>query len=292
MATAKQYAAQQLGALDLSYLDEERKNAQANYNTTKSSLDQSYNNLLDQLAKNRASAKKDFTAGRGTVAESAYNTNRANEASLASRGIGKSGLKQLGEIGNRIETGRQFSDLANTYYNTMDDISVKEKTGTQNYNLDLETATNDLNAALAGINSREKEAQNNYNLTLASLAEQIQSRWDANANAQAQLNQSKLDAQADRELSLRRDLNNLLAYDPNYISAFGKVKNLTSWDDNTIQKYLIDRGYAPASPAINPNKSYSELLPSPNKSTKKAKVDGNNYKQKIMLGSMGFETDW
>ena len=119
MATAKEYAAQQLGGLDLSYLDKERSVATDVYNTGKSSLETSYQTLLDQLSKNRTGTKTDFNKGRATVAESAYDTNRANKSNLASRGVGKSGLVELGQVGNRMEIGRQYSNLANTYYDTI-----------------------------------------------------------------------------------------------------------------------------------------------------------------------------
>lgn len=189
--SAKDYAREQLGELDLSYLKGEEDAANKTYGTTKSSLQTNFNNLVNQINANRLDTRKNFNTGRATVAENAYTANRQNQADLASRGIGSSGLKTLGEVGNRMETGKQYSNLANKFYSTMTDLENTEKQSRDQYNIDLQTAKNTLDSALAGINSRRGEAQNNYNMQLGQLAEQVQGRWDANANAQAALAQAQ-----------------------------------------------------------------------------------------------------
>lgn len=189
--SAKDYAKQQLGNLDLSYLKGEEDVANRTYDTTKSSLENNFNNLMNQIAANRQDTRKNFNTGRATVAENAYTANRQNQADLASRGVGSSGLKTLGEIGNRMETGQQYSNLANKFYSTMNDLDNTERQSRDQYNIDLETAKNTLDSALAGIASRRGEAQNQYNQNLGQLAEQVQGRWDANANARAALAQAK-----------------------------------------------------------------------------------------------------
>lgn len=189
--SAKDYAREQLGELDLSYLKGEEDAANKTYGTTKQSLQTNFNNLVNQINANRLDTRKNFNTGRATVAENAYTANRQNQADLASRGIGSSGLKTLGEVGNRMETGKQYSNLANKFYSTMTDLENTEKQSRDQYNIDLQTAKNTLDSALAGINSRRGEAQNNYNMQLGQLAEQVQGRWDANANAQAALAQAQ-----------------------------------------------------------------------------------------------------
>lgn len=189
--SAKDYAREQLGNLDLSYLKGEEDVANRTYGTTKTSLENNFNNLMNQIASNRLDTRKNFNTGRATVAENAYTANRQNQADLASRGVGSSGLKSLGEIGNRMETGQQYSNLANKFYSTMTDLDNTEKQSRDQYDIDLQTAKNTLDSALAGINSRRGEAQNQYNIALGQLAEQVQGRWDANANAQAALAQAR-----------------------------------------------------------------------------------------------------
>lgn len=189
--SAKDYARQQLGNLDLSYLKGEEDVANRTYDTTKSSLENNFNNLMNQIAANRQDTRKNFNTGRATVAENAYTANRQNQADLASRGVGSSGLKTLGEIGNRMETGQQYSNLANKFYSAMNDLDNTERQSRDQYDIDVQTARNTLDSALAGINSRRGEAENQYNQNLGQLAEQVQGRWDANANAKAALAQAK-----------------------------------------------------------------------------------------------------
>ena len=189
--SAKDYAREQLGNLDLSYLKGEEDVANRTYDTTKSSLETNFNDLMNQIASNRLDTRKNFDTGRATVAENAYTANRQNQADLASRGVGSSGLRTLGEIGNRMETGQQYSNLANKFYNTMNDLENTERQSRNQYDIDLQTARNTLDSSLAGINSRRGEAQNQYNQALGQLAEQVQGRWDSNANANAALRQAR-----------------------------------------------------------------------------------------------------
>lgn len=184
MASAKKQAQNYLGNendyINLEGLNEERKLANDVYNTNTSSFQNAYNDLLQTIASNRNKAKTDFGSGRATVNENAYLQNRDNIADLSSRGVG-SGINALNKIGNRMETGRQFSDLANTYYNTMNELDANEKTYTNEYNTNMEGAKNTLNATLADIEAREKAGRNAYKAAVAQLAEQIQARREAAA---------------------------------------------------------------------------------------------------------------
>ena len=209
--SAKDYAREQLGNLDLSYLKGEEDVANRTYDTTRSSLETNFNNLLNQINTNRQDTRKNFNTGRATVAENAYTANRQNQADLASRGVGSSGLKALGEIGNRMETGQQYSNLANKFYNTMADLDNTERQSRDQYDIDLQTAKNTLDSSLSSIATRKGEAQNQYNQTLGQLAEQVQGRWDANANAKAALAQAKAaaaQAHSDAKNAVRSQLSN------------------------------------------------------------------------------------
>jgi hypothetical protein len=191
MSKAKAAAKKQLGALDLSYLDKEREVSNNIYNTSKNSLQTNFDNLLNAINVNKADTTKNFNTGRGTVAENAFTQNRLNNLDVSSRVTGKSGLKDLGEVGNRIETGRQYSNLANTFYGDMEKLDTTEKESKGQFDLDNQALSNTLAQAMAGIDTRGAEAKNNYNMVLGQLAEAIQSRWDNNANAKAALEQAR-----------------------------------------------------------------------------------------------------
>ena len=184
MASAKKQAQSYLGNendyINLKGLNEERQLANDVYNTNTKSFQNAYNDLLSNIASNRTKAKTDFGSGRSTISKNAYLQNRNDLSNFAARGL-NGGIVQLNKLGNRMETGRQFSDLANTYYNTLNKLDANEKTYTNNYNTNMEGAKNTLNATLANISSREKAGRNAYKADVAKLAEQIQARRDAAA---------------------------------------------------------------------------------------------------------------
>ena len=206
MASAKKEAKNYLGSvndyINLKGLNEERSLANDVYNTNTTSFQNAYNDLLNTINTNRGRAKTDFGSGRATVSENAYLQNRNDISDLASRGL-NGGIAQLSKLGNRMETGRQFSNLANTYYNTMNELDANERTGTNQYNTQMETAKNTLNAALAEINSREKAGRNAYKAAVAQLAEQIQARRAAQAAASAARAQANAQAQAYKKQALQ-----------------------------------------------------------------------------------------
>lgn len=207
MASAKKEAKNYLGSvndyINLSGLNNERQLANDVYNTNTTSFQNAYNDLLNTISSNRTKAKTDFTKGRGTVSENAYLQNRNDIADLASRGL-NGGIAQLNKLGNRMETGRQFSNLANTYYNTMNEIDATERTGTNEYNTQMETARNTLNAALADVDAREKAGRNQYKAAVAQLAEQIQARRAAQAQAAAARQSAIAQANAYKQQALQQ----------------------------------------------------------------------------------------
>lgn len=235
MASAKREAQNKLGNINdyinLKGLNKERSLANDVYNTNTKSFQNEYNDLLNTIATNRTRAKTDFGSGRNIVSENAYMQNRDDLASLASRGL-SGGIAQLNKLGNRIQTGRQYSDLANTYYNTMNELDTNEKTYTNQYNTNMESAKNTLNATLADIGSREKAARNAYRAAVAQLAEQIQARRDANANAAAALAQQKKNYMAEQMKELKKDLSGMSfedAYDYLKKNFKNEIKNPAKW---------------------------------------------------------------
>lgn len=238
MASAKKEAQKSLGSVEnyinLSGLNRERELANERYNTDYNQYTNSYNDVLNQINANREKERLDFSRGRSTIAENAYMRNRSDLADLASRGL-SGGVAQLSKLGDRIETGRQYSTLANTYYNNMNDLDASQKSNENTYNYYLDTARNNLNSVIADIDAREAAGRNAYNAAVAQLAEQIQARRDANANAAAALRQAK--QQANNEA----------------ITEFNEKLWGKSWDDAI--KYYNER--------INKDGSLSGLLGSP-----------------------------
>ena len=276
MASAKTEAQRQLGSVEdyinLKGLNNERTLANNVYNTNTTSFQNAYNDLLNQIAGRRKIAKTDFGSGRAAVSENAYLQNRNDLNELASRGL-NGGLTQLSKVGNRMETGRQFSNLANTYYNTMNELNANEQTGTNQYNTQMESAKNELNATLANINAREKAARNAYKAAVAQLAEQIQARRDAAAAAARALNEQKKANANNAYRALRSDLLSALGNDfseknvnkvaDKYRTAIGKYTGKGSSKQDALNFMLSEGLYDPSawkvtspiskSPVINKN---------------------------------------
>lgn len=245
MASAKSEAQRYLGREDdyinLAGLNREREIANQVYNTNRETFQNTYNDLLNTIASNRQKARTDFGSGRATVNENAFMRNRETASDLASRGL-RGGLAELGRLGNRMETGRQYSNLANTFYNTMNELDATQRTGENEYNTNLQQARNTLDAALADIGSREAAGRNAYRAQVAQLAEQIQARRDAAAAAAASL---ALQRQSARQEG---------------IQAIQKALSGKSWAE--ASDYLVQNGLAKnTKEAINWLNQYTALRP-------------------------------
>jgi len=295
MANAKTQAQSNLGSIrdyvNYSGYDINRQNAQDVYNTAVNSLQNKYNQLVAETDANRQKLAKDFTSGRATVANDYYtNTNLRTGADLSSY-LRNTGVGVLDRTLNRMNLGNELSRVANIYYNGQDDIRTKLNQAEQEYNINKQTAQNTLNASLADIGAKQKESENDYAKQVATLAEQIQARWDNNANAQASL---QAQIQAAKEASDRFFLSRLdeLAKDKDndgYKAAIEYYKTVRGGTDEDAKNFLKRYGiYAPVVTTETPSTYgiYSETTPglfggrTPTKSITEAMIDAfnNNYR--------------
>ncbi|MBR3209192.1 MAG: hypothetical protein IKN65_00145 [Clostridia bacterium] len=257
MASAKKEAQKSLGTVEdyinLSGLNKERELANDLYNTNYNQYTNTYNDLINRVNANRETARTDFGTGRATIAENSYLRNRSDLSDLASRGL-SGGIAQLSKLGNRMETGRQYSNLANTYYNTMNDLDASQKGYENDYNYNLEMAKNSLNSALADVDAREAAGRNAYKASVAQLAEQIQARRDAASQAAAALKQAKkqyqdqLKAQTDAALISAMDniVGNATKIDSTmYNKMISAYKNRVGGTDADAKNWLTSKNYIP-----------------------------------------------
>lgn len=188
-----------LGELDTSAYDQLRDAYNASYGTQKQSLEQSYATLMEQLAKQTTSNKQQFGEARGTIAEDSFTRNRDLYRNLAQRGLGASGLAQLGGLQNRMETGKQVSKVANQYYDTSEKIADTTEQGTNQYNTQGQQLSNALGEQLANVANQEMQYKNAYQQQLANLAVQLQQAAAQSAAASAAMRYNKLQAQMQLE---------------------------------------------------------------------------------------------
>lgn len=193
-----------LGTLDLSGFNALRDAMQAQYATGKQGLETSYQNLLTSLGKQETENKQQFGKARGTIAENAFTRGRDQLRSLASRGLGASGLQQLGEIQNRMQTGQEVSGVANQFYDAAGNIAQSKTEGTQQYDTNQQNLSNALTSGLANTQQQELSYKNAYQQNLANLAMQLQSQKQSQLNAAASASASSRQLQAQYEGELAK----------------------------------------------------------------------------------------
>lgn len=171
-----------IGGLDTSGFEQLRGSLQSSYETAQKGLEQSYQTMLQNLATEKKTSQKQLAGARGTIMEDAFTRNRDLYRNLAARGLGASGLQQLGEIQNRMETGRQVSGVTGQYYDTAEKLAQAEQQGTQQYQQSGNELTNQLQQNLAGVQQQEVSYRNAYQQQLASIALQLQNQAQSSAN--------------------------------------------------------------------------------------------------------------
>jgi len=163
-----------LGPLDLSSFEELRGVMNDQYNTSSNSLQNQYNTMLQQLEKAGTQNKQAFGKGRASIMENSFERGRDALRALSSRGMAASGLQQLGDVQQRMETGRQTSGLAGQFYDVQDKLADSQVQGQQNYETQKQTLENSLNQQMAQLSAQELQFKNSYQQQVASLAMQMQ----------------------------------------------------------------------------------------------------------------------
>ncbi len=248
--SAKSEAIKKLGKEDdyinLAGFNSERTNAQNRYNTDYTNLQNKYNELVAQADRNKLAAKSDFNTSRLDVDRNAYmNTRGLTGADLSDRGLSE-GFNAAGKFSSMLARNNASSDLANTYYNSMADIQRQMDIDTQDHNYNMNNLKLELDSTLANIGAREAAARNNYRTQVAQLAEQIQARWDANANATASLNAMKDQLNSQKNMEIYTRIKNI--FDDKSLSTADKIKqasmlytNLTG--NSNGEGYLYNQGF-------------------------------------------------
>jgi len=250
--------------MDFSMFDTLKNTANQSSETAKNSLLTSYNTLLRNLAAQNTEVGQSFNSGRQSISEDAYNNSRDNAMELSSRGLGASGLAQLGEVGERMAVGKQISSLAKNYYDAINGLAETEKQGTDSYQQGTSELQNQTQAQLDAIDYQKWTAQNAYNEALANAdytnrknsydaaqsaaaAARAQSNWNASNSSSVSNYQAKLDA-ANKEVATTTDnatyvLNNALdnglaSQMPDYLAGDISDSDLTRLATATAASYV------------------------------------------------------
>lgn len=181
-----------LGGLDTTGFDQLKSSLDQQYSVAQQGLKTEYDNLLANIAQQRTETKQQFGAARGTIMENSFDRNRDMYRALASRGLGSSGLAQLGAVQQRMETGRQVSGAAQQYYGAEKALATASEQGTQAYAQQQASAQAGYQQNLASLASQEIQYKNAYQQQLANLALQLQSTAQSQAAATYSAKQQQL----------------------------------------------------------------------------------------------------
>lgn len=181
-----------LGGLDTSAFSQLKGSLDQQYNVAQQGLTAQYEALLKDLENQGTDVKQQFGAARGTIMEDSFDRNRDMYRALAARGLGSSGLAQLGAIQQRMETGRQVSGAAQQYYGAEEALAGARESGTQAYTQQQAQAQAGYQSNLASLAAQEIQYKNAYQQQLASMALQLQSQAQNQANAAYSAEQQRL----------------------------------------------------------------------------------------------------
>ena len=154
--------------MDFGVFDTMRSNVENSADTSRTALQNSFDAMMRGLDTSREQTKRAFEQGRSTISEDAYNNKRNNAMELASRGLGASGLAQLGDVQSRMAVGNEVSELASGYNDTVDSLAETQRTGTEGYQTATNTLQDQLASQQAEIEYQQWQAENAYNSALAS----------------------------------------------------------------------------------------------------------------------------
>jgi hypothetical protein len=178
------------GALDASFqeilksFDMYRSSLQDQSETGKLELQQQLEYLLGQIGDSRKDNKQALSSARGTLSEDAFSRQRALQSQMSARGLGGSGIEQLGQVQDRMATGKAVAEIAGAYYDTEEQLMQQIEQSQQNYNMATRKLNDSLNSALAQIMSQEASAKMDYTQTVDNLKRQVIA--DSNQALQAQ----------------------------------------------------------------------------------------------------------
>ena len=256
--------------LDLSAFQRARDAIVENANRSRNMLKNQYDRLLAELDKKTKEGNEQFGRGRATISEDAYDRSRENLNNLASRGLAGSGLQQLGEVQERMETGQQMNDLASQYYAYLDDLDSQRQQGEAQYNEGLQAIESSLQQQLANIGLQEFQAQDDYNRYMSNLAMQMAEVANYNAgrsivsgNADSEL-ETLQKALADADTALWQYQMGWLddeTYKGMMSNIQGSASGLNGFNLNDWAKYVIAQNANNTATTTN-NQNTSELYPS------------------------------
>lgn len=178
------YAEDLVGALDRSAVGLQRDVAQSSYNTNWKNIQNQYENLQAQLKQKQQEANEKYANGLVDVASNSFDRMRNSMNNMSNRNIINSGMQDLVRQSDIKQKGQEVDALLDEANNVAKQTAEGLSQGGTSANAKANELAGNLAKTLSEITSNDISSQNQYNNTLANLAEAMESRLDNNERVQ------------------------------------------------------------------------------------------------------------
>jgi hypothetical protein len=198
--------------LDSEIFGEQRDLLGKTFEELKEQYKTDYDRIKEDLETREAKVDRGFRQSQQALSEQAFLGQRQMQAALAGRGLGGSGIAQLGGVQQQIARGQQMSNLAAEYTELQRSIMTEGTRASETLSSKLEQADLQLAQGIISIADKQRQEETAFNQYLAetkmNLREAIDSRNFREFSAQVARYEAATQASA-AELNKRITLANM-----------------------------------------------------------------------------------
>ncbi len=212
----------------------------------------------EDTAESRARQRSAYNSQRADLEEAAFMANRSAMQSAAARGLGGSGLQQLSQLQNLMESGRKVNTAAQANQQVQNDLTKALQRQEADYNTNVKNLEDAYNLAIQNINANlaNQRAQAIYNEDVR-YANALQSARQANASIAASQSASR---EARNDL-MRTGVSTLNATMDDAITALRNASN-ASYKKSADRNKALQDIYSTYRSEINNVMAGSQMTPS------------------------------
>lgn len=138
-----------------------------------------YDRIREDLQKREERVDRGFRQSQQAMSEQAFLGQRQMQAALAGRGLGGSGIAQLGGVQQQIARGQQMSNLAAEYTELQQSIMTEGTRASENLSSKLEQADLQLAQGVISISDKQRQEENAFNQYLAETKSNLRQAIDS-----------------------------------------------------------------------------------------------------------------
>lgn len=139
----------------------------------RSELSMQLDRLMGTIDESRTRNRQELTGARSMISEDAFVRERNLQAQMSSRGLGGSGLEAMNMVQEKMATGKNVSEVMNSYYDAEKEMVKQVEQSQQNYQIAVQKVDSSLQAALAQITNTQAATRMDYEKTVMDLQRQV-----------------------------------------------------------------------------------------------------------------------